>query len=441
MFSTQLGKYLVSSASDSLKHKWRWSVFRKYAVFPYLVLLGAELAAVNNASDLPIAIGNWIPKATQIASFQVPDDNFYGPGAALLLVPFLWLSDKLFFVILFYFLMGSFAFWKITGSIASTNGRIIARSALPLNFYLIWLINSSQDTVFEFFLIMWAIYFLLNSHYLSFSSLTFLLVLTRAGYWTFFLGTSLLLFFYDLIKKRKLNLKKMAAVPLLIFISTFNYVNFQSLSPALEGGVTSYFSYSKYHYLALPKMDMDVFLSGRSGIFQESIDVKMDPSMSGADSNSKFQKMAIDSLSKNKKETLLGWMQKIDSYFFIVQKVPNLPGSYVLDIQNKRIEIQDERLTWRLVIGHFLFFIYRLLLVCAGLLAAGLLLAQKLYRGEVHSVIGRLWVLSLPYLFGVIPGVIFYTETRFKIVSELLLVPLIVKIWSSILSTRFSKSN
>ena len=32
--------------------------------------------------------------------------------------------------------------------------------------------------------------------------------------------------------------------------------------------------------------------------------------------------------------------------------------------------------------------------------------------------------LPLPYLLGIIPGLIFYSETRFKICSELLLVPL-----------------
>lgn len=41
-------------------------------------------------------------------------------------------------------------------------------------------------------------------------------------------------------------------------------------------------------------------------------------------------------------------------------------------------------------------------------------------------------ILALSWLSGIVPGVIFYTETRFKIVSELLLVPFIAFISTSV---------
>jgi hypothetical protein len=162
--------------------------------------------------------------------------------------------------------------------------------------------------------------------------------------------------------------------------------------------------------------------------------------MSGAQANSELQKAAIDSALANKKETLLGWMQKVDSYVFAVQKVPHLPGRYVLDIENKVIAIENERLTWPLVIGNFLFFIYRTLLFCAGFLALGMVLFQKIVIGKVDKFTSANWILSLPYVFGFVPGLLFYTETRFKIVSELLLVPLVVGAWSAVLSKRSTRS-
>jgi hypothetical protein len=61
-------------------------------------------------------------------------------------------------------------------------------------------------------------------------------------------------------------------------------------------------------------------------------------------------------------------------------------------------------------------------------------LVPKDVFGKVDKFTSANWVLSLPYFFGFIPGILFYTETRFKIVSELLLVPLVVGAWSAVLS-------
>ncbi len=402
----------------------------------YLVFLLAELLLLNRISDLPISITNWITKAEQIASFSIPSDNFYGPGAAIMLVPFLWAKEHLIIVTATYFMIGSLGYWKLTSLLQNEFLKVAARLALPLNFYLIWLINSSQDTVFEFTLLIWSGYFLIRKKYLSFSLTTFLLCETRAGYWVYFLGTAALLLAIDLIRKNKVKLSKILAFPLLLIASTFNFVVYDSPSPALEGGMTAYFSYSKYHYLSLPKMDMDVFLGGPNGIFSPEYKPEFSEDSTGAQQNQAFQDAALESMRVNKKETILGWMQKFDSYFFDVQKVPHLPGSYVLDLPTKTIKIQDERLSWNLVLGNLVFEIQRTLLVTLGLLAAGILLASRLMLEKASRIKPKLWYLALPYFFGVVPGMVMYTETRFKIVSELLLVPLIAEIYSLALQRR-----
>ena len=396
----------------------------------YLALLLCELLVLNQISDLPNSLGNWISKAEQIASFSIPTDNFYGPGAALMLVPFLWAKENLLIATATYFLIGSLGYWKLTSLLQQTSLKLISRIALPVNFYLIWLVNSSQDTVFEFMLLTWSGYFLIQKRFLAFSLVTFLLCETRAGYWVYFLGTALILLIIDLVKKKQVKLSKIVAFPLLLAASLFNFINYSSPSPALEGGMTAYFSYSKYHYLSLPKMDMDVFLGGPKGIFSPEYGPEFPEGVTAAEENRVYQEAALASARANKKETLLGWMQKLDSYFFDVQKVPHLPGSYVLDLSTKTIIIEDERLSWNLVLGNLVFEIQRTLLVTLGLLAAGFVLASRLLLEKSSWLRPKLWFLALPYFFGVVPGMLMYTETRFKIVSELLLVPLIAEIYS-----------
>ena len=282
---------------------------------------------------------------------------------------------------------------------------------------------------------------MLVKRYNWFLVVTYLLCLTRAGYWAFFMCTSLMLFFKEYVQFRTINFKKLMVVPIFTLTAIFNLLVYSSPSPALEGGITAYFSYTKYHYLALPKMDMDVFLSGPNGAFSEGIGPKIPEGSTQAEKNNIYQLAAFDSLLTNKKETVLGWMQKFDSYFFDVQKVPHLPGSYVLDQKEMKISILNERLSWNLVIGNLLFMIYRTVLVLGILLAIGLYLGSKWFQERPIRHKCKLLILSTPYVFGVIPGILFYTETRFKIVSELLLFPLIAEIFAlSLMERKYLKS-
>ena len=315
-------------------------------------------------------------------------------------------------------------------AIPSRLGRAVALLALPANFYLIWLIDSSQDTVFEFFLLAWSVLFLTRKRIGLFAVTGFILCETRAGYWVFYLGISGILFIRTFIKQRKIAMGKLFAVYFLLGSSIFNVVNYGSPSPALEGGLTAYFGYTKYHYLALPKMDMDVFLSGPNGSFSVENGPHIPEGSTPAEINSIYQKAAVESALANKKETLLGWMQKFDSYFFDVQKIPHLPGHYVLDQDRKVISIGDERLSWNLVVGNFFYMIYRSVVLASGFMALGLIIGLAfINKKKLIKQIGLL-PLAAPFILSAIPGILIYAETRFKIVSELLLVPLIVEIWT-----------
>ena len=404
----------------------------RFLLVIFLAVCLAELSFIVHVSDLQVWLGNWAPKSRQLLNLEVPGSNFYGPGGAILLIPFLWNAPSFLVPVYFYFTLGCVGYFLLTRVINKIEFRIAALLVIPANPYLIWLCHSSQDTVFEFVLLTWSVYFLHKRKWIAYSAITFLLAETRAGYWTLFLALGLILFGRDLYKRRKLVLWKYLSIPLFLVTALLNFNFYGSPSPALEGGITAYFSHSKYLYLSLPKMDMDVFLSGENGIFSKEYGPQIPDGASEVELNSIYQKAAVDSMLKNPKENILATMQKFESYVFGVQKVPNLPGEYLLDIKNKKIEIGDERLVWSLVFGNFVYEVYRSALVLLGLIGIGMLLAMRRFSKDVYSKVRLPMELVLPWVFGLVPALLLYTETRFKVVSETLLFLFVIWIWSTI---------
>ena len=392
----------------------------------YSLVIVLELILINQISTFNPALGNWEVKAREILSFQVPTDNFYGPGAALLLAPFIWVGPNYFTVNIFYSIVGTCFFWKITEEIHNPKFRLISRLSIPLNFYLLWLIHSSQDTVFEFALLSISIFTLMRQKYWTFYLSTFLLCETRSQYWIFFLTVSVLLYY----KKRKI----LHLIPfmLLIVTSFFNVFNYGSPSPALEAGVTLELSYSKGYYLAHPKYDVDVFLDGPNGPLISSSN-SAPSNLTQSESSRYYTEIALREAFANPLETILGFMQKVDSYFFITQKVPSLPGEYKYDYKKHQILIIEDRLNPFLVFGYLTQQIWRICFVVFGISALGILIT---FRKFGMTILHRYYWCLAPWACGAVAGIFVYTETRFKIVSEALLVPLICFIWGKFFESR-----
>jgi hypothetical protein len=404
----------------------------KWLLSAFLIIVLAELTFVVNLSDLQVWLGNWESKSRELLNFKAPSSNFYGPGGAILLLPFIWNSPGFLVPVYVYFILGCLGYFLLTREISDIRFRVAALLVIPANPYLLWLCHSSQDTVLEFALLTWTVYFLLKKKWLAYAAVGYLLAETRAGYWTMFLGLGLILLARDLMKRRGLKPLRYLSIPLLVLTSTFNFYLYSSPSPALEGGITAYFSQSKYLYLSLPKMDMDVFLSGENGIFSEEYGPTIPDGASESESNSIFQDAAIKSLLDNPRENMLATMQKFESYFFGVQKVPHLPGEYVLDIKNKKIDIGDERLSWSLIIGNLAYEIYRSLLLLGGLTALGALLYLRRIDKAGYKNLKLPFELIAPWVFGIIPALLLYTETRFKVVTETLLFLFVIVAWERI---------
>jgi hypothetical protein len=222
-------------------------------------------------------------------------------------------------------------------------------------------------------------------------------------------------------KKQKFNsnlLKKGAAIWVLFGVLSFNQVVFNSISLASSSSDTFFYSHQKFHYLALSKFDMDVFLE--NGVSTDPIEVNKESAKFNFIDDIKVR-AAIVSIFENPQRFIFSEIQKLDSHFFTIQKVPNLPGNYQLSSDENSIKIGNERLTWPLTLGYLFYALYRaiwMLLFALILVWISLLIWNKLRLNSYEKY------LPIPYLFGIIPGLIYYSETRFKICTELLLIPL-----------------
>jgi hypothetical protein len=397
----------------------------KIPLFAFAILNFLIIFLVNQVSDLPVWVGNWEVKATRLASFENPLDNFYPPGGAILLIPFLGFKPHYEVAVFFYFTISSILYFLICKSVIKDRLYfLIALCGFSLNPYLIWLVNSSQDTVFELFLILYSLFPL------------YLLCLTRPAYWVFFL---LLPF---VIKQLKINTEadkkisnKLLVIPILFLLMTMsvNQVTFKDAALAGEAGMTAHFGHNKYWYLSMPKFDSDVFLSTGGNMNTEKFLIgKTDFAYV---SNEEFR-AALIYITENPKSLFLNTLQKIDTYFFSVQKNPQLSGEYYLSNDQKSIVIGENRESWTLISGSYVYFLHRSLLLIFTIAAVTLLFTTTRLRSEFLRKPNILF--CLPYLFGSVAAVAFFTESRYKIVSELLLIPLILSIFDNYKTGKFN---
>jgi hypothetical protein len=397
----------------------------------YLILALIPLILVHYISDLPVWVGNWEPKARDILNFNFPKDNFYPPGSALMLLPFVWLSPNFYIVIFFYYSLSIVLYYLICCEIKNLKFRFVALAALPINPSLVWLCYSSQDTVFELFLLLIFIYSSIKYKNYAFLISGFLLVQTRPAHWLTFIGVAVFL----LMKNRKTTYMvnqwrtSLIVIVLLPITLTLNGLIYGSPSLASESGMTLYFGNHKYNYLSLPKFDLDVFLSTDGHM---KLDPKFSVSENDPGNSKQYTKMALASIKENPKEFVLATMQKIESYVIGIQKVPNLSGAYFLSNDGNSIIIGDERLSWTLIIPHLIYELYRLIILFFLFFTIGFkfFISKKLHVSLKYPE--YLSIYLIPWVLGIIPAVLFYTETRFKVVSELLLVPFIVIILQSL---------
>jgi len=395
-------------------------VFLKHGnLVAYVCVCLALLLLASSFLDLPPLVGNWKDKAWSIINFEL-SDNYYPPGAAIALIPFLWAGPEFWPAIYFYYSLSAAVYFKLCEFVPSSKARYIALIALPANSYLTWLCLTSADQVIELLTLLLFGYSAVKARFKSALFFGFLLCFTRPAYWVAYL-----IIIYLMGKQRSVGEKrtkrmaqKSAAAWVLLGVLAFNQIVFGSSNLSTSSSDTIFLSHQKYHYLSLPKFDMDVFLKNGPSTDAESVVSNTDKLEFIKDSKTRG---AMVSILENPQRFLFAEVQKLDSYFFPVQKIPNLPGQYELSSDEKSILIGDERLTWSLTIGHLTFTIYRaiwMLLLAGTLIWLALLLFSRVKFTDPEKY------LLIPFVAGVIPGLLYYVETRFKITAELLAVPL-----------------
>ena len=397
-----------------------------------------ELLLVSKFSDLRPYLGNWAYKSIEILNFNAPSDNLYGPGSALLLIPFIWSGPTYFAANIFYIFVGSIYFCKISQKITTRKLRYASYLSLILNPYFFWLCHSSQDTVFEFALLMLSLYFIINNKFILFCLFAFLLSETRSQYWLFFILTALIKIFFSIKKKSKVKKVYFLPIILLFTVMGFNQYNYNSTSITLFAGETLELGQSRYFYIAHPKFDVDFMLdlADTSGTYRKT---KAPEYFSPAEKNDFYTKQAFLSIKEYPKQAILNLMQKVDSTIFISQKVPNAPGYFKLNQNGNQIQIVDERLSWSLVLGLMLYQLWRGCMLVLFISALAILF-YNIKWSKLRIQANEFWLL-LPWVSTIFVVILFVSETRYKLVPELLLPLFSLLILSKIVKYKVAQSD
>ena len=387
----------------------------------YLFVNNSLMAIVWKVNIQLPAAGGWLFKSEELLKFNLPSNNYYPPGSALLLIPFAKLENSAIYATFFYMNIGLIFFYLICNEIKSQFLSIIALSTLSINVYLFWLMKGSQDTVYEFAFVMISTFLLIKNYWkLSFMSL-FMLFQIRSGYVILFCIVSVLLF----IKYKSYNFsRKLILIPLILFIvsASVNLLNYGTTAPSNTSGQTLYFGQNKYFYLASPLYDVDVFLAQDGHMDVPGYKNEDLGSLDYNKIDELFLIQAIKQLKENPASLIQNTISKVDNLFFNFQKIPNLPGKYWLSRDGSTINIdQSQNLTLKYAIGNLLYFLYRVISVLFIIYALSLLIffRKKINIKNIEYII---WSL-LPFVSWVPLSLVYYNDTRFRIVPECLIIP------------------
>ena len=420
--------------------RMRYSL-KQFSSFRFLVfLLSCNLFLLLSwqLNNLPARAGtNWVDKASAILNFDAPADNYYPPGSALLITPFVNFPNISLVSTFFWANIGFIFYFLICKFITKEFWNLLALSTFLINVYLFWNFKSSQDTVFEFAFVMISIYFLIRQKwYVAFLSL-FLLFQIRSGYLFLFV----LVFGIILIRHRYFRINKRVLIfPITLFILSagFNQLVYGVVSPSVTSGQTIYFGQNKYFYLGHPNFDIDTFLSKEGHMTPKSLtnDELWKKDLKEVDNI--FLKEALSNIRSNPQVFIQNTLIKIDNLFFNFQKIPNLPGQHWLSTDANSIIIDKNALDLKYAIGNLIYFIYRIISVLLIIYALSIYFhSRKLMT--IADNFYPVWLL-LPFVSWVPLCLIFYEDTRFRIVSESLFIPAAAYLITRLNAVRISTS-
>ena len=177
-------------------------ILKSRNLLAYVLICLTLMLLASSFLDLPPLIGNWENKAWSIINFEL-SDNYYPPGAAIALIPFLWAGPEFWPAIYFYYSLSAGVYFKLCQFVTSTKLRLIALIALPANSYLTWLCLTSADQVIELLTLLLFGYSAAKNRFKLALFFGFFLCFTRPAYWIGYLLIIYLMGKQKILKKIK----------------------------------------------------------------------------------------------------------------------------------------------------------------------------------------------------------------------------------------------
>ena len=408
----------------------------KFLVFSFFCNLFLVLSWQLN--NLPAVAGtNWVEKALAILNLDAPTDNYYPPGSSLLITPFVNFPNVSELSTFFWANIGFVFYFLICNFILSKFWNLIALFTFLINVYLFWNFKSSQDTVFEFAFVMISVYLLIRGKwYIAFLSL-FMLFQIRSGYVLLFFIVFGILY----MKRNYFNLKKLVLIfPIGLFIVSagFNQLLYGVVSPSVTSGQTIYFGQNKYFYLGHPNFDIDTFLAKEGHMTPRGFTSEELWARDLKETDNIFLSEALSDIRSNPQVLIQNTLIKIDNLFFNFQKIPNLPGQHWLSTDANSIVIDKNALDFKYAVGNLVYFIYRVISVLLITYALSIFFYSRKLLSR-YDYVHTVWLL-LPFISWVPLCLVFYEDTRFRIVSESLFIPAAAYLITRLNFVRFSNS-
>ena len=210
------------------------------------------------------------------------------------------------------------------------------------------------------------------------------------------------------------------------------------MSPSNTSGQTIFFGQNKYFYLGHPNFDIDTFLSKEGHMTPKgfSNEELWDKNLKTIDDI--FLNEALRDIRNNPQALIQNTLTKIDNLFFNFQKIPYLPGQHWLSGDAKSIVVDKYSLDLKYALGNLIYFLYRVISVFLIIYALSIYFYLRKFL-DARDYFYSFWLL-LPFISWVPLCLIFYEDTRFRIVSESLFIPASVYLIARLNSVMFYKT-
>lgn len=279
--------------------------------------------------------------------FSFPDSNWRSYGASLVLLPFGTTTVGLNIALFVFFIGGLLFYYLICAELLKAKFLAIGLWTLPFNTYLFWSYKSQQELVLEWFFLLGAIYFLLEKSFIISSFFCFLASFVRPAN----IVLSLFIVFIIVISIKA----KVIFTSLLIIWLTVNSIVYGTFSPALQASYTMNYGWNRAYSITLPLADIDASYTKFDPLNSKVIDSTSDEKLRAQ----KYYDQALGFIRENPAQSVAILTSKIDSWFFTIQRVPNLKNSFSTSADGLSLKLNEPHYSFLNTCASLVFAVWR----------------------------------------------------------------------------------